>query len=321
MVLKNVVVTASLLSLVSCPLYAMDIDKCLPGVFEQNSGIKVNVRTFNGVKGYEIQKFEEEEKNRNHWDSRNKSPIQCLVMHYTVGNLKDTLQLFTANIPDGRASAHYVVSQKEKRVNGGLPFQVVPEDQRSWHAGLSWWRNVENLNASSIGIENVNQGYTGNYPSQLTWYPFDPDQIKTLGLLSQDIIKRYRIPSSQVIGHADIAPDRKKDPGILFPWGQLYETYGVGMWLSEKEQNSSVISTQYIPEEPLPQGISKEFISTYLEKVGYNPKYLKDNFDDVVMAFKAHFSHNQLVKDYNAILDENIMLWSWGLAAKYPRLK
>lgn len=93
------------------------------------------------------------------------------------------------------------------------------------------------------------------------------------------------------------------------------------MWLSEKERNSSVIATQYVPREPLAQGISKEFISTYLEKVGYRPKYLNEHFDDVVMAFKAHFSHNQVVSAYDAKLDETVMLWAWGLAAKYPGLK
>jgi len=77
-------------------------------------------------------------------------------MHYTVGNFPAVLKLFTADLSDGRASAHYMITQGEqdRKIQGGIPFQIVPEDKRSWHAGVSFWRGVKNLNATSIGIEN-----------------------------------------------------------------------------------------------------------------------------------------------------------------------
>ncbi|MCA3795116.1 MAG: N-acetylmuramoyl-L-alanine amidase, partial [Burkholderia sp.] len=106
-------------------------------------------------------------------------------------------------------------------------YQLVPEAQRAWHAGVSAWQGTTELNAVSIGIENVNRGPLD--PQNRTWQPYPPGQVEALIRLSKDIVARYRIPPTRVVGHSDIAPQRKIDPGPLFPWHALAQA-GVGAW-------------------------------------------------------------------------------------------
>lgn len=286
------------------------------------SGIRIQSKNFGGAQGYAIEEFSAEEANRNHWDNRTEGPIRFLIMHYTVCTFPATLNLFTKNIGDGRVSAHYVISQKEELVRGGIPIQVVPEDKRSWHAGVSFWRGKHNLNHEAIGIENINQGFVGEETAHPTWFAFDPDQIATLGVLSADIVKRYSIRPENIVGHADIAPGRKQDPGILFPWEELHTKYGVGAWLSSEERTPEAISAKYSPKEPLPQGLSESFFLQRLRDYGYScPEggQITPDHHGVVKTFKSHFSHNQDVDAYTPQIDEKAMLWAWGLSEKYKR--
>ncbi len=97
----------------------------------------------------------------------------------------------------------------------------------------------------------------------------------------------------------------------------------MGAWLKDEELNSSAIGSSYIPAEPLPKGVSLEFLSTYLQKYGYDIEptwYLNDKFNAALNAFKSHFSCNQNPGKYDSSADENDMLWIWGLVAKYPRI-
>ncbi len=265
-----------------------------------------------GTTVHPINEFPAKESNRNHWDDR-QEPIQYLVMHYTACDLPKTLNIFTKDIPDGRVSAHYVISQPEpdKGIPGGTVFQVVPEEKRAWHAGVSNWGQKKNLNHASIGIENVNTGFTGNFPN-VTWYPFDPSQVDSLGLLSKDIVTRYNIPPYNVVGHADISPSRKQDPGPLFPWGTLHEKYGVGAWLLPEERSPEIIQEKYAPSEPFPQDVSEAFFNKYAQLYGYEVS------PSTLSAFRAHFSRNQSPNCYeDSKVDQNDMLWAWGLHAKY----
>ncbi len=304
------------------PLKATAIENVFPEAF--NSRITIHPKNIYGVEGYEVGKFVEEP-NRNHWDTRGGKEVSCLVMHYTVCSYANTMRLFTANLPDGRVSAHYVITEEEKEngVKGGIVTQIVPEEERAWHAGVSYWRGIENLNAYSIGIENVNKGFIGNEGISPTWFAFDKDQISILGRISAGIVKKYKIHPAYVIGHADITPDRKQDPGILFPWEELYTKYGVGAWLTEVERKPEYISTTYLPKEPLPQGTSEAFFLKCLGEYGYKfsegASSITPELKPTVKAFKAHFSHNQRPDHYTATLDETAMLWAWGLNAKYPR--
>ncbi|MCU6172541.1 N-acetylmuramoyl-L-alanine amidase, partial [Enterobacter bugandensis] len=95
--------------------------------------------------------------------------------------------------------------------------QLVPESQRAWHAGVSYWQGRNNLNDTSIGIEIVNRGFTERMLRR-EWYAYNESQIELIERLTKDIVERYNIDPANVVAHSDIAPLRKSDPGPLFPW-------------------------------------------------------------------------------------------------------
>ncbi|AZQ51014.1 N-acetylmuramoyl-L-alanine amidase [Burkholderia cenocepacia] len=152
------------------------------------------------------------------------SRIRFLVMHYTESDETKSLRTLTGD----SVSVHYVIPP-QPRTERGMPvvYQLVPEARRAWHAGVSEWQGTTELNAVSIGIENVNRGPLD--AQQRTWQPYPPEQVDALTRLSKDIVARYGIPPTRVVGHSDIAPQRKIDPGPLFPWHALAQA-GVGAW-------------------------------------------------------------------------------------------
>ena len=117
-------------------------------------------------------------------------------------------------------SSHYVVEED------GTVWRLVPEDRRAWHAGISYWRGHRTLNGRSIGIEIVNPGHEFGYR------PFPVIQLAAVCDLCLDILDRHPIPQRNVVGHSDVAPNRKQDPGELFPW-QEFAANGVGLWPSD----------------------------------------------------------------------------------------
>ncbi len=144
-------------------------------------------------------------------------PLDMLVLHYT--GMKDGPSALARMLEDRepRVSAHYMVEED------GRVFQLVAEDKRAWQAGRSWWQGHEDLNSRSIGIEIVNPGHEWGYR------PFSEAQIVSVIELCQGILGRWPIPPHRVVAHSDIAPDRKEDPGELFPWKRLAEA-GIGLW-------------------------------------------------------------------------------------------
>jgi N-acetylmuramoyl-L-alanine amidase len=144
--------------------------------------------------------------------------VRFLVMHYTA--LDDNKSLKT--LTEDPVSAHYLVPKKmESKQGKPVVLQLVDENKRAWHAGVSSWNGRANLNDTSIGIEIVNPGYTDNMLGQRTWYPYSEKQIAAITVLAKDIIHRYQIAPDNVLEHSDIAPLRKQDPGKLFPWEHL----------------------------------------------------------------------------------------------------
>jgi N-acetylmuramoyl-L-alanine amidase len=139
-----------------------------------------------------------------------------LVLHYT--GMPDRAQAL-ARLCDRAAevSAHYLIDED------GACYQLVAEDKRAWHAGRSSWRGQTDINARSIGIELVNPGHEFGYR------PFPQRQMTALAALARDILARHPIPARNVVGHADIAPRRKEDPGELFDWEGL-SRQGIGLW-------------------------------------------------------------------------------------------
>ena len=141
------------------------------------------------------------------------SRVKFLVLHYTVSDLPSSIKILTQQV----VSSHYLVTDEAKPVIYGL----VDETRQSNHAGVSSWKNYTLLNPSSIGIEIVNKGFTVNPDGTRTWYPFPKEQVDALIPLIRKIVKDHNIPPENVVGHADIAPQRKQDPGPMFPWAEL----------------------------------------------------------------------------------------------------
>ncbi len=135
-------------------------------------------------------------------------PITMIVLHYT-GMADAASAIARLADPAAKVSAHYVVAED------GQTIRMVAEDKRAWHAGASHWREIDDVNSASIGIELVNPGHEFGYR------PFPEEQIEALIPLMSEIVDRYGITRGNIVGHSDIAPARKQDPGELFPWGRL----------------------------------------------------------------------------------------------------
>jgi len=140
------------------------------------------------------------------------SRVRFIVIHYTVADLPRSINLLTEH----EVSAHYLLTDEEKPKF----YALVDENRAAWHAGVSSWKNYTQLNQSSVGIEIVNPGFKDT-PEGRVWYPFKQAQIDQLIPLLKQIKERHGVLPENIIGHAEIAPQRKQDPGPLFPWKQL----------------------------------------------------------------------------------------------------
>jgi N-acetylmuramoyl-L-alanine amidase len=143
------------------------------------------------------------------------SRVQYLVLHFTAEDWPSSIKTLTQ--PSTRpVSAHYLV-----RDDPVVVYRLVDERQRAWHAGVSSWRGNTQLNSSSIGIEIVNLGDKGSPPGKLVFQDYAPGQLDAVVSLVKDIVHRYAIRPENVVGHSDIAPLRRVDPGPKFPWKRL----------------------------------------------------------------------------------------------------
>lgn len=156
-------------------------------------------------------------KSPNHEPRPEGAIIDTIVLHYTNMESAEAAIARMCDPTPPRVSAHYVVDED------GTVLQLVDDTRTAWHAGLSYWRGVRNLNASSLGIELVNPGEAFGYR------PFPEAQITALLGLLENLCDRHPIDIRRIIGHSDIAPERKNDPGELFPWRTLAEQ-GFGVW-------------------------------------------------------------------------------------------
>ena len=182
--------------------------------------------------------------------------VDVLVLHYSELPLKESLAILSDNSRPLRVSAHYVLAED------GALYRLVPESHVAWHAGRSWWRGREALNGTSIGVEIVNlHGDRHDYP---------PQQVTALIELCRGILARHpAIAPRNVVGHSDIAPKRKIDPGLRFPWASLAAA-GIGLW-----------------PRPGARPIAGD-IQTALQRYGYALP-LEVAPADIVAAFQRHF--------------------------------
>src|ERR1043166_4056421 len=189
-------------------------------------------------------------------DGRGDRTIDMLVLHYTgMRSAQEALERLCD--PAAKVSAHYTVDED------GAVYAHVPEARRAWHAGVACWAGATDINARSIGIELVNPGHEFGYRE------FAEDQIAALITLCHSILMRHPIPSWRVLGHSDVAPERKEDPGELFPWERLAKA-GIGLW---------------------PNAMTGDFGADALTRFGYDSNAPQDK---LITAFQRHFRPKKL---------------------------
>ncbi len=198
--------------------------------------------------------------------------IDTLVLHYTdTRTVADTLSILTD--PDRQVSAHYLIGEE------GEVFRLVREEDRAWHSGVSYWRGECDINSRSIGIELQNPGERFGYK------PFPKRQMDVVIALCLNIMARWSIPQRNVVGHSDIACDRKQDPGHLFDWQGLAKG-GVGIW-------PAAVHAQ-----------AKE-LPALLNELGYDPESKKR-----IEAFQRHYrprNMDNLADDETASLAQGLL--------------
>ncbi|MDH3701732.1 MAG: N-acetylmuramoyl-L-alanine amidase [Alphaproteobacteria bacterium] len=201
----------------------------------------------------------------------NNAAIDMLILHYT-GMRSAEAALERLCDPEAQVSAHYLIDE------GGTVHRLVAEATRAWHAGVGSWRNNTDINGRSIGIELVNPGHEFGYRD------FPEPQMQALIGLAKGILGRHPIPARNVVGHSDIAPDRKQDPGELFDWARM-AGHGIGIW-------------------PDPDPAAGEDAMGMLAAYGYDI-----SADHVVTAFQRHFQPHKL----DGVIDDETRALLGGL--------
>ena len=288
------------------------------GVLLSNS---CSVQNFNNLSKENLVNTGKEYLSSENYDSRGNSKVRFLVLHYTSSNWERSLQLL--RLPEYEVSSHYLIPETNDdsyRKTELDIYQLVDETDRAWHAGKSRWEDGENINDQSIGIELVNRSkcyyqegnekldYKNDY---LCIFPdFDPLQIQLLIKLTQDILQRYpAITPTRIIGHADIQPKNKSDPGPQFPWFTLYNN-GIGAWYDNETVHKFWLqfSQQPIPS-PLPVQCALGSYGYGIEVTGV---YDEQTFD-IIRAFQMHFTPWQT----NGEIDIATVSTLWALLEKY----
>ena len=183
---------------------------------------------------------------------RDKNKIKYLIYHYT-GMKNDRLAIKKLTGSNSNVSCHYYITASGKLI------QIVPDLYTAWHAGKSNWRKYKSLNYNSIGIEVSNPGHEHGYRK------FNDNQIKSLIKISKYLIKKYKIHKKNILGHSDIAPLRKIDPGEKFPWKLLYKKK-IGIW-----HNVNNNKIKFSSNKRLEFNLDK--FKKYLNKIGYKIEY------------------------------------------------
>ncbi|MBP7190363.1 MAG: N-acetylmuramoyl-L-alanine amidase [Rickettsiaceae bacterium] len=212
------------------------------------------------------------------YDERESGIIDFIIIHHTRIPFKESVARLCSK--EAKVSAHYIIK------NDGKIFQLLEDDMRAWHAGQSYWRGISALNDRSIGIELDNNGNE----------PFATKQIESCINLCKLLKERYSIDRNNIIGHSDIAPTRKIDPGPYFPW-DLLDRENLGIAIPSSTSTSHAIE----PLSPLQ-------IQTALSKIGYKVELtgiLDEQTNFVIRAFILHFCAKNAPKEITKLQDPN----------------
>ena len=228
---------------------------------------------------------------------RKSNQIKFIIFHYT-GMKRESEAIERLTSIKSKVSCHYLIK------NNGEIVVMVPDLYEAWHAGVSSWKNFKSLNKNSIGIEISNPGHDFNYKI------FSKRQIQSIKKLSRFLIKKYKIDQKNILGHSDIAPNRKKDPGEKFPWKYLAK-FRIGNW------HSLSVKTLVKNRRKKINSTDKEFFFGYLSKIGYsikNSTKLKKNEFSIflIIAFQRRFRQELI----NGKIDQECLLISKNLAKK-----
>ena len=224
---------------------------------------------------------------------RSNKSIKLLVIHYT-GMQSERESIMRLCNPKYKVSSHFVINQ-----NGKI-YRLVQDYQTAWHAGKSCWGKYKNLNKNSIGIELVNKGHEFDYTN------FKKKQLSSLIKICKILIKKYKIKKRNIVGHSDISPLRKIDPGEKFPWKELADKK-IGIWHNCKAKDLIKFRQVRISNK-----FKSEFINN-LKKIGYcfnNKK--KTNFSKTVEAFQRHY-RKELI---NGIIDKECLIIAINILKK-----
>ena len=231
-------------------------------------------------------------------NKRKSKQIKFIIFHYT-GIKKESAAIDKLTSIQSEVSSHYLIK------NSGEIITLVPDLYIAWHAGKSLWGNYKSLNKNSIGIEISNPGHEFNYKK------FSNKQIESLLRLSKFLIKKYKIEPEKILGHSDIAPNRKKDPGEKFPWEYLAKNR-ISLWHSLSEKILKKNRMLKI------DSMSKKYFLKNLFKIGYSKKYPKNIKKDkylnfLIKAFQRRF-RQQII---NGKIDKECLLISENLIKKF----
>ena len=213
----------------------------------------------------------------NHEERKRGLKPSILLLHYT-GMASAELALKRLCDPSAKVSCHYLID-----VDGRI-IQMVDEDRRAWHAGVGSWRGATDINSMSIGVEIQNIGHNGDYPD------YTAAQMDAVVALGKDIVLRNDIRAERVLGHSDVAPARKADPGEKFDWRMLHES-GLGHWVPPVKRNGNHVFG------PGDSGSAVGQLQQALAHYGYGID-VTDTFDvatsQVVTAFQRHFRQERV---------------------------
>ena len=229
---------------------------------------------------------------------REPKEIKLIIFHYT-GMRSEMEALNRLTNPNSKVSSHYFIK------NNGEILTLIPDLFIAWHAGVSSWKNYKFINKNSIGIEISNPGHDFKYKK------FTQKQINSLIKLSKFLIKKYKIKSNLILGHSDISPDRKKDPGERFPWYQLSKKK-IGHW-----HNLSQIKLLKERNRLLNKLDKKNFLKN-LYQIGYSKNFKRKNMnynysEILTIAFQRRY-RTELI---NGVIDRECLIISENLLKKY----
>lgn len=258
---------------------------------------------------------------KNHiFDRPEGQKIECLILHHTAENLGETLRIFT-NGEEPRVNAHYIITEPEVEVGaeeipGGKVIEMMDPENLARHAGLSSFREKVKYNDFSIGIELVGKGLCDE-DGRRKFYPYHEDQIEGLLALLERLCKKYDIARHNIFSHSDIAPQRKNDVTIAFPWKRLY-SHGFGMGLREEELEES--------KKALGGSFDLGLFIEKLKEIGYDLSLYNTGETEeeqlilqrVFDQFYAHFSRNGDLVRWSGEPDGMDLAWAVALAKKYP---